>query len=137
MKTRIKMRRFCSKSAKGYTLTEVLVASALLIAVSVPMLKALTTGYVFSNSIKYKTKSVVYAKSRLDRVRAIAANQYNTSLTETNTSLGEGYLCSVSDTGFAGDIRTISVWSGFDKNGNGMLDSDEIQITLTTLIARR
>jgi Tfp pilus assembly protein PilV len=131
------MRQNSSKSQKGYTLTEVLVASVLLIAVSVPMLKALTAGYVFSNSIKYKTKSVVCAKSRLDRARAIVANSYNTSLTENNTSMGGGYLCSVSDTGFAGDIRTVSVTAGLDKNANSTLDSAEIQITLTTKIARR
>jgi Tfp pilus assembly protein PilV len=131
------MRRSSSKSAKGYTLTEVLVASALLIAVSVPMLKALTSGYVFSNSIKYKTKSIIYAKSRLDRARAIAAGQYNTSLTANNTPMGGGYLCSVSDTGYSGDIRTVAVSAGLDKNGNGTLASDEIQVTLTTLIARR
>jgi Tfp pilus assembly protein PilV len=131
------MRHSSSKSTKGYTLTEVLLASALLIAVVVPMLQALTSGYVFSNSIKYKTKSVIYAKSRLDHTRAVAANLYNTSLVENNTAMGGGYLCSVSDTGFAGDIRTVSVTAGLDKNGNGTLASDEIQITLTTLIARR
>jgi Tfp pilus assembly protein PilV len=131
------MRHSSSKSTKGYTLTEVLLASALLIAVAVPMLKALTSGYVFSNSIKYKTKSVIYAKSRLDHARAVAANLYNTSLVENNTAMGGGYLCSVSDTGFASDIRTVSVSAGLDKNGNGTLASDEIQITLATLIARR
>jgi Tfp pilus assembly protein PilV len=131
------MQHSSRKSKKGYTLTEVLVASALLIAVSVPMLKALTSGYVFSNSIKYKTKSVICAKSRLDRARAIAAGQYNTSLAENNTPMGDGYLCSVDDTGYSGDIRTVSVSAGLDMDGNGSLASSEIQITLTTLIARR
>jgi Tfp pilus assembly protein PilV len=131
------MRHSRPKFAKGYTLTEVLVASALLIAISVPMLKALTAGYVFSNSIKCKTKSAIYAKSRLDHTRAVAAGQYNTSLTENNTAMGGGYLCRVSDTGYAGDIRTVSVLAGSDENENGTLDSAEIQITLTTLIARR
>jgi Tfp pilus assembly protein PilV len=131
------MQHSSRKSKKGYTLTEVLVASALLIAVSVPMLKALTSGYVFSNSIKYKTKSAICAKSRLDRARAIAAGQYNTSLAENNTSLGDGYLCSVNDTGYSGDIRTVAVSAGLDIDGNGSLASNEIQIILTTLIARR
>jgi prepilin-type N-terminal cleavage/methylation domain-containing protein len=131
------MRRFCSKSSKGYTLTEVLVASVLLLVVSVPILKALTANYVFSNSIKYKTQSTILAKSRMDRARAIAANLYNTSLTENNTSLGGGYLCSTSDTGYSGDLRTVSISAGFDKDNDGTLDTDETQITLSTLIARR
>lgn len=126
-----------AKFKKGYTLVEVLVASALLIAVSVPMLKALTRSYVFSNSIRYKTKSVVFAKSRLDRVRAIAQNSYNTSLAQSNIDMGDGYLCSVSDSGFASDIRTVTVTSGYDQDEDGTLDSDEIEITLTSKIARR
>ena len=130
--------RYCrSKSAKGYTLVEVLVASALLIAVSVPMLKALTRSYVFSNSIQYKTKSVVLAKSRLDRARAICANQYTTSLTENNTDMGQGYLCSVSDTGYSSDIRKVTVTCGYDRDEDGTLDAGEIEITLTSKIARR
>jgi len=131
------MRRLRFKFKKGYTLTEVLVASALLILVSVPMFKALTANYVFSNSIQYKTKSVIYAKSRLDRARAIAAGNYNTALVESNTSLGEGYFCSVTDTGFAGNIRTVSVSAGYDNDEDGTLDTGEVQITLNTLIARR
>jgi Tfp pilus assembly protein PilV len=131
------MRRPRFKFKKGYTLTEVLVASALLIAVSVPMFKALTANYIFSNAIKYKTKSVICAKSRLDRARAIAAGEYNTALAESNADAGDGYLCSVSDTGFAANIRTVSVLAGYDKDEDGTLDSDETQITLTTLIARR
>lgn len=137
MRPRIKMRRRRLKFKKGYTLTEVLVASALLILVSVPIFKALTANYVFSNAIKYKTRSVVCAKSRLDRARAIAAGEYNTALAESNVDAGEGYLCSVTDTGFAGNIRTVSVLAGYDKDDDGTLDADETQITLSTLIARR
>jgi Tfp pilus assembly protein PilV len=132
-----KMRRFCSKSTKGYTLTEVLVASGLLLVVSVPMLKALTSGYVFSNSIKYKTQSTACAKSQLERARAIVAGQYNTSLTENNTAMGGGILCSVSDTGFSGDIRTVTVSAGYDKDSDSILDTNEIEIALTSKIARR
>lgn len=74
------MRHFQRKFAHGYTLVEVIIASALLIAVSVPMLRALTKNYVFANSIQYKSRSVAFAKSRLDRAKTIAANRYNTSL---------------------------------------------------------
>lgn len=131
------MRHKPSHSKKGYTFVEVLVASMLLVAVSVPMLKALTRSYVFFNSIRYKTQSAICAKSRLDRARAIAAGQYDTSLAETNTDMGGGFLCSVSDSGYAGDKRTISVASGYDKDDDGVLDAEEIEITLSSLIARR
>lgn len=131
------MRRLRFKFKKGYTLTEVLVASALLVAVSIPMFKALTANYVFSNAIQYKTRSVICAKSRLDRARAIAVGQYNTALTESDVDTGQGYLCSVTDTGFAADIRTVSVSAGYDKDEDGTLDAGEIQITLSTLITRR
>jgi prepilin-type N-terminal cleavage/methylation domain-containing protein len=122
---------------RGYTLTEVLVASVLLLVVSVPMLKALTAGYVYANSIQYKTQSTACAQSRLARARAIASVQYDVSLAESNTDVGQGYLCSVSDTGYAADIRTIAVSAGFDRDENGILDTDEIDITLTSKIARR
>jgi prepilin-type N-terminal cleavage/methylation domain-containing protein len=131
------MTRRHSKYKSGYTLTEVLVASVLLLVVSVPMLKALTTGYVYANTVRYKTQSTAYAQSRLARARAIAAAQYHISLAESNTDVGQGYLCSVTDTGYSIEIRTVAVSVGYDRDEDGLLDADEIDITLTSKIAYR
>lgn len=134
---RLSLKSAAKKSNRGFTLTEVVVASALLLVISVPMLKALTSAYTYSNSIARKTKSVMYAQSRLDRARSVAAGQYNTSLTENDVVMGDGYLCSIRDTGYSGDIRTVTVLAGLDQNANGSLALDEIEITLHTKIARR
>ena len=43
----------------------------------------------------------------------------------------------VVDTSGGSNIRTIEVSVGYDENDNGALGSDEVEVTLTTLVAKR
>jgi hypothetical protein len=55
---------------------------------------------------------------------------------EDNNSLDGLYLCNVADN--ADDpLRTITVSVGFDANGDNVLGSGEIDVTLSTQLARR
>ncbi|MGD8499110.1 MAG: hypothetical protein PVJ86_00590 [Phycisphaerales bacterium] len=121
----------------GFTLTEVVVASALLIVAIVPILKALTSGHVMTALIEQKTRSLTLAQAKLDEIRARSIYEYSTLYSETSAALGDSYLCTVADTAMGSDLRTIEVSVGYDHDGDGLLSSDEIEVTLATLIARR
>ena len=120
----------------GFTLTEVVVASALLIVAIVPILKALTSAHLSSTIIEHKTRSLTLAQAKLDEIRARSIYSFSDSFTENDTSLDGSYLCDVVDD--SGDpLRMITVSVGYDLNGDSALTSDEIKVTLATLIARR
>ena len=120
----------------GFTLTEVVVASALLIVAIVPIIKGLTSAHLSTTVIEHKTLSLTLAQAKLDEIKARSVYNFSNSFTENDLSLNGSYMCNVVDD--SGDpLRTITVSVGFDSNGDGTLASDEIKVTLATLIARR
>jgi len=123
----------------GFTLTEVIVASALLIIAMVPILRAMTSAHVSSTSIEYKTRSLTLAQAKLDEIKARSIYDYTkggSSFAESNTSVDGSYRCNVTDD--SGDpLKTIAVSVGYDLNGDITLAADEIEVTLTTYLARR
>ncbi len=126
------------RKADGFTFTEVIVASSLLILAMVPILRALTQAHLGSMLIERKTRCLTLAQTKLDDVKAESIyNWVGPPFTEMNTSLGEGYLCTVLDTGVSGNLKNISVKVGYDHSGNGQLGADEVEIELVTYVARR
>jgi len=121
----------------GFTLTEVVIASALLVVALVPILKALTTTHVSGTVIERKTRSLMLAQAKLDDIRARSVYDYTATFTETNISLGGSYLCNVLDAPEGSNLRRIGVIIGYDLNGNNALTADEVEVVLATLIARR
>ena len=136
-KLKIKNRKSKIKNrCAGLTITEVVVASSLLIIAIVPILKAMTSAHVSSTSIERKTRCLALAQVKLDEITARSIYSYSTSFTENDTSLDGSYLCDVTDD--SGDpLRTITVSVGYDLNDDSMLTADEIEVTLSTLISRR
>ncbi len=136
-------RKLTSKSRNskchrgGFTLTEVVVASSILAFAMVPILKGLTNAHVTANVIEKKTISLSYAQQKLEEVKARSVYNYATSLSESNTPLGERYFCTVTDTSAGTDLRNINVSAGFDENADNILSSDEVKVTLKTSLARR
>ena len=126
-----------SHAQAGFTMTEVVVASALLIIAIVPILKALTGAHVTSTIIERKTRSLTLAQAKLDEIRARSIYNYSSNFVETSTSLDGPYLCSVVDTTVSSNLRTIEISVGYDINNNNELEADEVEVTLATLVARR
>jgi len=125
------------RKSAGFTLTEVVVASAILIIAIVPILRALTSAHLSTTIIEHRTHSLILAQAKLDEIRARSIYNYSSSFTETSTSLDGPYLCSVADTTVSSNLRKITVSVGYDLNVNSTLEADEIEITLATLVARR
>ncbi len=122
---------------KGLTLAEVVTASALLIIVMVPILKALTTAQVSAAIIEQKTHSLILAQAKLDDIKARSIYSFDTNFSKNNVYLDSEYLCQVVENSGGSDLKQITVKVGYDTDSNGSLSSSEIQITLVTLFARR
>ena len=132
MHRKLKIKNRCA----GLTLTEVVIASSLLIIAIVPILKAMTSAHVSSTNIERKTRCLALAQAKLDEIKARSIYSYSSSFTENDTSLEGSYLCDVTDDS-ADPLRAITVSVGYDLNNNNSLTTGEIQVTLATLIARR
>jgi len=122
----------------GFTITEVIMASALLIVALVPILKALTSTHVTNSIIEHRTRSLMLAQGKIDEIKARTIYNYAASFAETNTDLGDSYLCNVTDSVVTvGLLRQITVSVGYDLSGDTVLDAGEIEVALATLLARR
>jgi len=121
----------------GFTLAEVVMASALLIIALVPILKALTASHVTSSIVERRTLSLVLAQGKLERIKAKSVNDYASTYTENNLALDGSYLCNVTDSAVNSNLRQVTVEVGYDLSGNSVLDAGEVEVNLTTLIARR
>ena len=133
----LKTKNTAIRKPKGLTITEVVIASALLIIAIVPILKALTSAHLTSTAIEHKTRCLTLAQAKLDEIKARSVYNYDSTYNETSIVLESSYLCDVHDTSKGSDLREIEICVGYDSNDNSTLDTDEIEITLTTLLARR
>ncbi len=137
MRTKLKKPGSGSRRRKGLTITEVVVASSLLIVAMVPILRALTVVHMGSVMIERKTMSLNLAKAKLDEIRARSIYNYADSFTLVNASLDGTYLCNVTDQSQGADLRKVVVEVGFDHDEDNVLDADETEVDLATNIARR
>ncbi len=125
------------RKSGGFTLTEVVIATSLLVIAIIPILKALTIAHVTSSIIERKTSSLIFAQAKLNEIKARSIYDYSSTFMETSTSLDGSYLCDVKDTSMGAELREIEISVGYDLNDNSTLEANEIEITLTTLIAKR
>ncbi len=128
--------RHSDRRLAGVTLTEVIVASALLVISIIPLLRALTIAQMTDRAVERKSWSLMLAQAELDRIRDRSVYGYDHDFNATSSPLCSGYLCSVADDRDPG-LRTVTVFVGADRNGDGILSSEEIEVRLGTRLARR
>lgn len=122
----------------AFTLTEVVVASSLLIVAIVPILRALTAAHLNSVIIERKTRSLSLAQAQLDEIKARSIYNYSDSFALTDEVLEGSYLADITDSSISPDLlRQIVISVGYDTDEDSQLDEDEIHVTLDTYIARR
>ncbi|MBN2181864.1 MAG: hypothetical protein JW715_08100 [Sedimentisphaerales bacterium] len=129
--------RFDRRARAGLTLTEVVIASAILIVAMVPILKGLTRAYLNGTIIERKTYCLILSQARLDEIKARSIYNYSQSFTANNIALDGSYLCNVVDESAGTNLRKITISVGYDLDGDNVLDSDEIEVILATYIAKR
>ena len=130
-------RRSVSACRKGLTLTEVVVASSLLATAIVPMLRGMSNSHMVSAAVEQKTHALIMAQAKMEEIKARAINNYSANFGENNSSLTGSYLCNVSDSPGGPNIRTITVSVGYNDDGNNVLSAAEIDVQLSTKIAKR
>jgi len=116
------------------TITEVVVASGLLVLALVPTLRALSAATLTQTKIAQKTQSLALARGKLDEIRARCTDHYDESFTQSSVVLDGAYLCRVSDDEDT-DLRLVTVAVGYDADSDGFLSGDEIEVTLATYVA--
>jgi len=119
----------------GVTLTEVIVASALLVIAIAPLLKALTAAQVEDRAIERKSWSLLLAQEELECIRARCVRHYDTCYRVSSKAIRDGYLCTVVDDAHP-SLRTVTVSVGLDQNNDGTLSMGEVEVSLSTRLAR-
>ncbi len=122
--------------AGGFSVIEVVIASALLIVALVPILKGLTNAQLSTTAIERKTRSIILTQGKLDEIRARSVYHYSDTFAESDLSLDGRYLCNVTDDTDP-NLRTIAVSAGYDADSDSALSAGETEITLTTYVAKR
>lgn len=122
---------------RGLTLAEVLVSLMILAGAMVPILKALTQAHHGSTLLEQRSVSWMLAQSQMEALRARSLGDWGSSWGRASQSLGDGFYCTITDSGPLGDLRTVRVQTGYDADGDRTLDASEMAADLSSLIARR
>jgi hypothetical protein len=125
------------KRPGGFTFTEVIVASSLMLLAMIPILRALTQAHLGSVVIERRTRCLTLAQTKLNDVKARSIYDWTGNFDESDTSLDGSYLCDVTFQDEATDLKRLTVSVGYDLNANSQLDAQEIETTLITLVAKR
>lgn len=125
------------KSRSGFTLTEVLVASILLITAMIPILRGMTAMHSTSSRIEQRIVSLDLAQAKMDEIKARSIYHYSSNFGQNNVSLGNGYMANISDNTVNSNLRKITVRAGFDSDSSNSLSSLEVLVELSTFLARR
>ncbi len=119
----------------GVTLTEVIVASALLVLSIVPLLRALTLAQAQDRAIERKSWSLMLAQRELEWIRARCLRHYDACYRVDSRAIREGYLLTVADDEHP-RLRTVTVSVGLDQNGDDVLSTGEVEVRLSTCLAK-
>jgi hypothetical protein len=117
------------------TITEAVVASGLLLVCIVPLLKALTVAQVADRAMERKSWSLLLAQQQLEQLRARCTERYDACYRVGSAPLRDGYLCTIDDDE-APALRTVTVFVGLDRDENGILSAAEVEVSLSTRLAR-
>lgn len=111
-------------------------ASTLLVISIVPLLKALTLAQVEDRAIERKSWSLLLAQRELEWLRARSLRSYDACYRVNSKAIGEGYLCTTTDDEDR-NLKTVAVSIGLDQDADGVLAPREVEVTLSTRLARR
>jgi len=103
----------------------------------VPILRALTQAHFGSVVIERRSRCLTLAQTKLDDIKARSIYKWDGDFDVDDESLDGAFLCNVNFQNEATDLKRLTVSVGYDLDGNSELDAAEIDITLTTLVAKR
>ena len=131
---------FIRQTHGGFTFVEVLASILILAGTIVPIITFAADSLATSVEIERKVKSVLLAEGEMERVKNVLrkSESFETDFTDWLSSFEGNYLAKGESTlNETKTLKIIEVSVGYDANGNGDLEPDEIMVTLTTQYADR
>ena len=133
-----------ARKRRGMSLTEVLAATVILGTTIVPALQFVRDGMTLSRDNETRHAITNFCISKMEEHLALSAAAW-TNGTFTGDFTSEGYSSikftvtrsdAVASGGVVGKLMavTVTVWN--DTNGNGSIDSGELQITMASKISK-
>ena len=123
--------------AKGFTFVEVLASVLILAATIVPFIRYAADNLAMSLEIERRVKSNLLAEVEMEKIKNVLRKSFETDFTAWSPNLGNNYFADRTSTDASSTLKIIGVSVGYDADGNGSLETDEIMITLTTQYAKR
>jgi Tfp pilus assembly protein PilV len=137
-------QRRAHTSRRGYSLLEVMLASAICATALVPALALLRDGLALADKIDTRHQILLCGVSKMEEQLAIVAATWSAG-NVTGDFSADGYSgfrfnATRSDAaasgGIAGRLMNVSVTAYSDDNGNSAMDASEARITLTTKVSK-
>ena len=124
---------------KAFTLIEVIGSVAILGVAIVGVLLCGANGLAASRQIEQKVKSALLAGSQVEQIKGSLKQDFDQVWASSQSDLGENFFSLTSSALVSGrpDLKLIQASVGYDTNGDGTLDLDEIKVTLTTQVAEQ
>jgi hypothetical protein len=125
-------------------LLEVVLASAICASALVPALAVLRDGVALGEIIDTRHLLLTFGVSKMEEQLAVVSTTWtNGTITGNFAADGQSairFSCSKSDSAASGGITnllmSVSIITYNDENGNGVMDSSEARVTLSTKVAK-
>jgi len=127
------------RSSKGFTLIEVMTATALIGLVLVAVMQIVPGMLKVSRQVEVTTKATFLAEKKIEEIRSLICADYSVDRTQAATAFPSPdtlYKFTVSDDA-AANIKVINVTVWNDDDGDNVVDANEYSVSLDTKAADR
>ena len=122
---------------KGFTLVEVLASVLILAGTIVPFMLYAADNLSISLETERRVKSILLAEVEMEKIKNVLRKSFETDFTAWSNTLEGDYLADRTATDVSSTLKIVEVSVGYDSDADGLLETGEIMITLTTQYAQR
>jgi prepilin-type N-terminal cleavage/methylation domain-containing protein len=127
------------RSSKGFTLVEVMTATALIGLVLVALMQIVPGMLKVGTKVEVITKATFLAEKKMEEIHSLINSSYSVNRTQSAAAFSSPnslYKFTVSDDGGANiKIINVTVWN--DDDGDNTIDSNEYSVSFDTKVANR
>jgi len=128
------------KNEKGFTLIELMLATAILVISIIPITMMLPRMLTENRIVERENRAVFLGQLKMEETKTKALTYFNSDYSVTSATAFQSpdnkFKYTVADN-YGLDIKDISVTVWYDANDDNTLDSDEERIQFKTKIANR
>ena len=122
-----------SHSDSGFTLIEILAATAILSGVLLAFIRLMTDNIKVSREVELRTQSILLAEGEMERAKGALFSEFTTS-DSWSTDLGNNYRATgtVVAVSSSTTLAQIDIAVGYDTDGDSTLETEERMVAITT-----